>query len=231
MAPPLTLSFKVFSMNSTISTPSFPEQYTAAWHSVTQVIREQWVELATLAGRPNTTNLHDVLCATVELPYQQAKLMCVEGSGPSNLNIGSMTGFFFEQLVSAAVVGHVRTRLPAAHRVERNACSTPAIRKVARDPDLVITLGERSAVIEVKTAPKKRDLDAMRGLRTRYAELGVLYLCVGGYATFNAGDWRQLVEERWMSVCSGGTTGAAFLDQLPRLDDLLGMAVGFLSER
>ena len=84
-------------------------------------------------------------------------------------------------------------------------------------------------VIEIKTAPKKRDLDSMRILRDRYAAVEALYLCVGGYATFNAVDWGRLTTERWMCVCTGGPTGASFLSQLPRFDDLLEQAVTFLA--
>ncbi len=162
--------------------------------------------------------LHAILRDLHWIPYVKAKRLFDQPVvDHSARNIGAVTGLFFEQAVAALVVPYLRHRLPGAH-FERNSCSVPAVRDIARDPDLFVANGDGYAVIEMKVSPKKRDLAHVEQLRARHNAAGIGYYLVGGEISAAPETFERYSNQQWACFVSAPKRKERLLERLPTLD-------------
>lgn len=101
---------------------------------------------------------------------------------------------------------------------------------IARDPDVFIHYKGRHLVFELKTSPKKNDLNNAVKYHAKYKALGdAKYFLVGGHVSSSSEYLQYLSNEKWACFTSCSKGNESVLGSLPRLDDILSDAVKFLS--
>jgi len=69
-----------------------------------------------ITARDDVSDLHDLFSACEWMPYDQAKRLLANESGNPGKHVGSVTGLFFEQMVSTLVIAYIRRHARRAAR-------------------------------------------------------------------------------------------------------------------
>lgn len=218
----------------------------AAAHPMSQSIKDEFKEIwgrfakrldsfyeraATQARRDHGLTLHEVFRSNRMVPKRHLQRI-LSSEEEENVNVGSATGLFFEQMAASLIEPVLRTEAPGV-TVERNAATHhPELQRVAEQPDLLATSadGERAVVFEFKAAPKRDDLAAIRRQRKRYVEAGVpvRFYLVGGHVSYKKAELADYVEEGWATFLNASDANKSVLEKGPKLDDLAEAAARFI---
>lgn len=208
---------------------NFDEKYDSIWENFSSKMLDFYQELSEAVKEESESSLHSLLANTYWLPYKIFHdLMEFPSIDSPVKNIGSATGFFFEQLVISLVVPFIQYRLPCC-RFARNSTLSPVVENIARDPDLHIMCQDKNAVLEIKVAPKKRDLEWLYMMRQSYEEAGIHYFVIGGYAQVNSHMLSELIGENWISFLAGSDRNKPLLSKLTPIDKVLTTATNYLT--
>jgi len=202
------------------------ERYRTAWRTFVDETVHIRTDLRT-AARDESTDLHALLTACEAIPYEEAHRFVQEGAEKSSNNIGPITGLFFESFAAALITGYLSSRVPDM-RVQRNTCSDPSLRRIARDPDILVYCGARSVIFEIKASPKKRDIEAVRSYHQNYSTAAVPYYLIGGHVSLKPDQFQALAAERWACFANSSKRNRGRLEYLPSLDDIVRDAASFL---
>ena len=199
--------------------------YVAAWTQFGNDLQSIFDEIGDRVASGSVENLHGILRSIYSVPYEKVrKTLEIPLVNETSENIGSITGLFFEQSVMALVVPFIRRAIPNA-RFKRNKCSSRRVRALSRDPDLYVKSQEGEAVIEVKVAPKKGDLEHLLQMRERHEAIGVGYYLVGGYVSASATMLGCFRQNTWACFMESSKRNESFLKSLPTLDSVIQTAV------
>ena len=202
--------------------------YCALWRQFAVDLCESFRKIAESTIPADDGKLHMLLKELYGVPYKEIRHALEEPKveGTSD-NIGPVTGLFFEQLVVAMAVPYIRHFVPDA-RFQRNQCSEPRVREIARDPDLYVVSHNRHVVVEIKAAPKKRDLERVIEIQQRYASVGIGYYLVGGYVAANP-KLLQPFSGGWACFAECSVRNERHLASIPSFDRVMANAVSHLS--
>ena len=211
---------------------SLPERYTEIWGKFTRDVSQFSKELIN-DEHPEFATLHELLKSLQPIPYNSAPELfdgLTEGQPEIvRSNTGSATGLFFELVAASVVKGYISKRFPDA-RIELNKCSVDKFKAVARDPDIFVHYKGRHLVFELKTSPKKGDLEYTQQCYKDYKALGdTKYFLIGGHVSTNSSYLENLLQGDWACFMSGSSRNENVLSRFPLLDDLLADAATFLS--
>lgn len=206
-------------------------EYVAAWDGfVAKVNSLQETVAKSISGNDYSSTLHSLLKSVQWVPYNKAHELAIPIDIDTQPNdIGSITGLFFELWASTIILAYLSNETSDL-RIERNRHTNRPSTDLPRDPDLHIEANSRSVVVEIKVAPKKRDIDRAERIRTAYAEEGIPFFLIGGYVSVNSARLEALGSDRWCCFMSSSSTNEPVLASLPRLDDLLEDMQSFLKE-
>jgi len=154
--------------------PSIETRYKNVWESFVSGLLLLYTDVGKDVSDGTLKSLHEVIELLHWVPYKTAHgIVDVPDVNGSSRNIGSITGLFFEQVVCAVIVPHIRRCVPNVS-IERNRCSDSKVRGVSRDPDLFIQNGGRSVIFEIKVVLTKPGIERAENLKSRYTQLGFL---------------------------------------------------------
>lgn len=171
--------------------------------------------------------VHGLLASLYAVPYWKAKGL-VLGGAATRLNPEPLSGLFFERFACSVFVEFLCTHHPDAQFYVGRGSEEYAMRvNLPRDPDLCVQRGSRTLIVEFKTSPKKRDLDYVETLHTRYAAEGMLYLFCGGEVVAQRAQIARIVEGGWAAFLEARRRNAAGV-QGATVDRLLHRAAEWL---
>jgi cobalamin biosynthesis Mg chelatase CobN len=148
-------------------------------------------------GPEESFNIAEYLRWVAGLPYHIAHELHIEGADRDSHNIGSITGLFFEQNVASVLIPYVRKRIPKVV-IYLNSSESHKSLDLPRDPDILLTNGKsKQVVVEVKSAPKKPDIQRLEHLRTKYQSQGIAYFVIANYLALDSTALENLVQENW----------------------------------
>ena len=205
------------------------DRYRKTWSTFAQDISQLSKELID-TGNPEGSTFHNLLKSLQPAPYEEAPAFfagLVPNHKERRSNIGSVTGLFFELVAASIIKGYINKHVPEAE-IELNRCSEPRREGIPRDPDVFIRHKGHHLVFELKTSPKKVDLDRAVWCHSQYEAHKTKYFLIGGHVSSSSKYLLYLSNEKWACFTSCSEGNESVLESLPRLDNILSDAVSFL---
>jgi hypothetical protein len=205
------------------------ERYSLVWDTFLKEMDSFYKQMADDLSKTPNTSVHEFLSNTYWIPYTNLhKIMEYPPMDTSRKNIGSATGFYFEQLVISLLVAYIKARLPGCN-FARNDALTQEVKAISRDPDLHIVFKNNHVVLEIKVAPKKSDLESVQIMRERYAVENVRYFVIGGWVTAKQDMLSNFIGEDWISFLKASESNMETLEDLTSVDEILLSMINQLS--
>ena len=178
------------------------EKYIETWETFTNGLNNIFADIGEQV-QANKIDLHETLKKLYGVPNKEIRTaLQYPKVDKTSGNIGSVTGIFFEQIVTSLAVSYIKNVYPNAI-ISRNTCEKSSIvHGITRDPDLYIRENNKEVVIEMKVSPKKADLEYVKNLKEKFEKKNIGYFLVGGYVSadkyllnsFNLGGWACFLE-------------------------------------
>ncbi|MEW5874769.1 MAG: hypothetical protein AB1752_06260 [Candidatus Zixiibacteriota bacterium] len=171
-----------------------------------------------------------LLLSLYDVPYHKAKRLGMSPNNPegklesgveSRFNPGPLGGLFFERFVGEAVRGYLDSKFTDVRFGVNRHAVTKHPEGLPRDPDVCVERAGRIVVIEVKTSPKKPDLDYVERLRGDYEKGGITYLFCAGEISAPKGRIERLIREGWVSALDTRNKSHADLISQATVDSML----------
>jgi hypothetical protein len=175
-------------------------------------------------------SLHETFRACYWVPKEGLQRV-LRRTEDEQVNVGSATGLFFEQMAASLIERALQKRIPNLI-VERNQTDHPELRDVRNQPDLVIRHAgtDRAVVFEFKAAPKRNDLNGVRGQRQEFnaSPVPLQFYLVGGYVAFDKSDLQSYISEGWATFLKSSDRNQEVIENGPTLDDFVRDAARYL---
>jgi len=212
---------------------SFERRYTEIWDEFVDDIVDLYKK-----SHPNRLSegmsVHEQLRSIYDLPKVKFREYMRRTSRADVPDVGSVTGFFFEDIVHFFVQSKLSS---TANIIERNACSVTKLCEglPVKKPDIFLSSGNRHVFIEVKFAPKLRDINYVEDIQSRIAtgknERSLRYYLIGGWLSVNSVKLHRMTDHKdWMCFmqASERNKNTGYMDEFIRFDDLLETIKSFL---
>jgi len=190
---------------------------------------ERAAERALMEDGPS---LHETFQVCYWVPKEGLQRVLRRKKG-EQVNVGSATGLFFEQMAASLIERALRERIPKL-KAERNQTEHSELRNVRNQPDLVIRgeNSDRAVVFEFKAAPKRNDLKGVRGQRQEFIDspLPLKFYLVGGYVSCNKSDLQSYIGEGWATFLKSSDRNQEVIENGPTLDDFVRDAARYLEK-
>lgn len=173
-------------------------------------------------------SFHNICQLIYGVPYYISKDLFDPSLSDSNKNIGSVTGLFFEHLISYVISKIAKNKFTDII-VESNKCSDFITRKISRDPDLFLKINDYRVVIEFKVSPKKRDIKYILDLKSKYYEQNIGYYFIGGHISLNATELEKLTRNDWMTFFDSSKSNSELLSKFNTVDQIMNKIWDILS--
>lgn len=177
------------------------EEYAKMWEAFAKALNFQYALMRKMIMGSSDYDIHEYLQNVAGVPYSIAHQMEVPGVAESSNNIGAVTGIYFEQNVASVVIPYIQKRLPDT-KVSLNKSMDHKALGLPRDPDMIVSRGDRQVVIEIKTAPKKRDVEWAQHLKDKYETHGIGYYLIANYVSLRKEEILRLSSEGWFAMLS-----------------------------
>jgi len=188
------------------------QKYLATWSEFPNILNEAYQGLHDYVYNSEHETLHMLAAELFGIPYHRIRAALQHPKVEANpINIGAVTGIFFEQLMASILIPAIKMVIPNI-RCERNCCTHPIISKVASNPDIFISNGEARVVVELKVSPKKMDLEPSILMRSKYSNIGVSYYLIGGYVSASD-ELLKSCDPTWCVFLEGSESNKSYLQQ------------------
>jgi len=221
-AAPSAASFKLHykKIRNMLDDDSIVNRYINIWTSLVDSLEifRKYVEKKIFEN--DEINIHQILKNIYWIPkYEMIKYLNTTLSNP---NPGSFTGLFFENIIGVFIEPYIKKRVHL-DQIGRNFCDDDNIKSsIQRDPDFYFKSNNNKAIIEVKVAPKKDDLESIIILREKCISQDVGFYFIGGWVSASRADLYKLAGEDWISILDGSNTNKQIIEEkFYKIDDML----------
>jgi len=208
---------------------SIENQYIDLWSQFSKQLKSFNASLEEQSSNLTNHSLHDLVKRIYWIPKDSLTKYLLSTQGVnSHPNVGSVTGMFFENLINNIIRPYIRSRILNV-KIEQNHCNENKIKEISRDPDFFISNNNNHVIIELKVAPKHRDISLACKLRENYNKIGVDYFLIGGWVSINKKDLINLSRENWLCFFDSSKNNQQILEHFPEFDDILQSIISALN--